>query len=194
MYYMLDGSFHASGDRIAVTDATLRNVAADERKQEKGLVKLGGDFALRNFTPGDFNLTATGQLHAVKEATRKSALSMYGDLFVEIGPGGLRFTGNIDRSYLKGRLLIRNSELIFPPTQQVIVEESALSVPIIIYDDTSKYGEKAVLSAADRYFGGAGSYRRFTGCEEPRRVPSRSSTGCGTIWTSMRREARRESG
>jgi hypothetical protein len=157
MYYKLDGAFHASGDRIAVTDATLRNVPADERKGEKGVVKLGGDFALRNFTPGDFNLSATGQLHAVKEATRKSALSMYGDLFVEIGPGGLRFTGNIDRSYLKGRLLIRNSELIFPPTQQVIVEESALSVPIIIYDDTSKYGEKAVLSAADRYFGGAGS-------------------------------------
>jgi hypothetical protein len=157
MYYLLDGSFHASGDRIAVTDATLRNVPADEPKGEKGLVKLGGDFALRNFTPGDFNLTATGQLHAVKEATRKSALSMYGDLFVEIGPGGLRFTGNIDRSNLKGRLLIRNSELIFPPTQQVIVEESALSVPIIIYDDTTKYGEKAVLSAADRYFGGAGS-------------------------------------
>ena len=157
MYYILDGTFHASGERIAVTQATLRNVAADEGKGEKGIVHLGGDFALRNFTPGDFNLTATGTLHAVKEATRKSSLEMYGDLFVEIGQGGLKFTGNIDRSLIKGRVLIRNSNLIFPPTQQVVVKESALSVPIIIYDDTSKYGEKAVLSAADRYFAGARS-------------------------------------
>ncbi len=157
MEYILDGSFHASGERIAVTQATLRNVPADERKGDKGIVHLGGDFALRNFTPGDFNLTATGTLHAVKEATRKSSLDMYGDLFVEIGPGGLKFTGNIDRSLITGRVLIRNSNLIFPPTQQVVVEESALSVPIIVYDDTSKYGEKAVLSAADRYFGAARS-------------------------------------
>jgi hypothetical protein len=157
MYYILDGTFHASGERIAVTQATLRNVPADERKGEKGIVQLGGDFALRNFAPGDFNLTAAGTLHAVKEATRKSSLDMYGDLFVEIGPGGLKFTGNIDRSLIKGRLLIRNSDLIFPPTQQTAEEESALSVPIIVYDDTSKYGEKAVLSAADRYFAGARS-------------------------------------
>lgn len=155
MEYIVNGTFHASGDRIQVTEATVQNVPGDERKNEKGLVHLGGDFALRNFTPGDFNITATGQLHVVKEATRKSSLEMYGDLFVEIGPGGLKFTGNIDRSLLTGRLLIRNSNLIFPPTQQQVVEESALSVPIVVYDDTTKYGEKVVLSAADRYFGAA---------------------------------------
>jgi autotransporter translocation and assembly factor TamB len=168
MYYILNGTFHAAGDRIQVTEATLQNVVADERKNEKGLVHLGGDFALRNFTPGDFNLTVTGQLHVVKEATRKSALEIYGDLFAEIGPGPLKFTGNIDRSLLQGNVFIRNSSLIFPPTQQQVVEESALSVPIIIYDDTSKYGEKSVLTAADRYFGAAnavGGHRRVEDIE-----------------------------
>ena len=153
MFYRLEGTFKGAGDRIVVAEATIRNDPSDERGERTGLVRLGGDFALRNFTPGDFNLSATGQLHVVKEATRKSSLSLYGDLFVEIGPGELRFTGDIDRSLLRGALIIRNSSLIFPPTQQVAVEESALSVPIIVYDDTSKYGEKAVLSAADRYFG-----------------------------------------
>jgi hypothetical protein len=162
MYYRVEGTFRGAGDRIMVAEATVRNDPSDERGERTGLVRLGGDFALRNFTPGDFNVSATGQLHVVKEATRKSSLSIYGDLFVEIGPGELRFTGNIDRSLLRGALIIRNSNLIFPPTDQVVVEESALSVPIIVYDDTSKYGEKAVLSAADRYFGtvqtGAGSH------------------------------------
>ena len=153
MYYLVDGTFQGAGDRITVKDATVRNVPGDEREEQPGLVRLGGDFALRNFTPGDFNVTATGQLHVVKEATRKSTLSLYGDLFAEIGRGGLHFTGDIEHSLLRGALSIRNSNLIFPPTNQVIAEESALSVPIIIYDDTSKYGEKSVLSAADRYFG-----------------------------------------
>jgi hypothetical protein len=153
MFYRLEGTFKGAGDRIVVAEATIRNDPSDERGERTGLIRLGGDFALRNFTPGDFNLSATGQLHVVKEATRKSSLSLYGDLFVEIGPGELRFTGDIDRSLLRGALMIRNSNLIFPPTQQAAVEESALSVPIIVYDDTSKYGEKAVFSAADRYFG-----------------------------------------
>ena len=161
MYYLVDGTFQGVGDRITVKEATIRNVPGDERDGQSGLVRLGGDFALRNFTPGDFNLTATGQLHVVKEATRKSTLSLYGDLFAEIGRGGLHFTGDIRHSLLRGAVSIRNSNLIFPPTEQVIAEESALSVPIIIYDDTSKYGEKGVLSAADRYFGsqaGAGTH------------------------------------
>ncbi len=152
MYYRIDGLFAAEGERISIQHAALRNLPGDEHGEEPGLVNLTGDFRLHNFIPGDFNLSATGQLHVVKEATRKSALSMYGDLFVQIGPNGLHFTGSIERSLLKGDIIIRNSTLIFPPTQQVAAEESALSVPIILYDDTTKYGEKSVLSAADRYF------------------------------------------
>jgi len=154
MYYYLDGTFSAENDRIRVVDATMRNVATDERDGRKGEVKIGGDFALRGFTPGDFRLFATGQLNVVKESTRKSSLSMYGDLFVEIGPKGLHFTGEVDNSLLQGDLVIRNSSLVFPPTEQVVAEESAFSVPIVVFDDTSRYGEKVSLTAADRYFGG----------------------------------------
>ena len=154
MYYYLDGKFSAENDRIRVVDATLRNIVTDERAGRTGLVKIGGDFALRGFTPGDFQLSATGQLNVVKESTRKSSLSMYGDLFVEIGPKGLHFTGEVDSSLLQGGLVIRNSSLVFPPTEQVAAEESAFSVPIVIFDDTTRYGEKLSLTAADKYFGG----------------------------------------
>ena len=152
MAYRVEGTFEAAGSRIRVVEATVRNVPGDERSGAIGLMRLGGDFLLRDFTPGDFNLSATGQLHVIKEATRKSSLAMYGNLFAETGPRGLRFTGDISRSLLRGQMILRNSSLIFPPTQKVASEESALSVPIIIYDDTSKFGEKEALSAADIYF------------------------------------------
>ena len=165
MYFLMDGEFQAEGDRIRVVSARIRNIPADESADRTGLVTIGGDFALRGFRPGDFNLSATGQLNVVKEATRKSSLSMYGDLFVEIGPKGLHFTGEIENSLLRGGLEIRNSSLVFPPTEQVASDESALSVPIILYDDTTRYGEKRFLTAADRYFGGdhlVGGERRIT--------------------------------
>jgi hypothetical protein len=152
MAYRLEGTFEAAGNRIRVVEATVRNVPADERGGSPGLIRLGGDFMLRDFTPGDFNLSATGQIHVIKEATRKSSLAMYGNLFAETGPRGLRFTGDISHSLLKGQLILRNSSLIFPPTQKIASDESALSVPIIIYDDTSRFGEKETLSAADIYF------------------------------------------
>jgi len=152
MAYRVEGTFEAAGNRIRVVDATVRNVPGDERDGAIGLVRLGGDFMLRDFTPGDFNLSATGQIHVIKEATRKTALAMYGNLFAETGPRGLRFTGDISRSLLKGQLILRNSNLIFPPTQKVTSDESALSVPTIIYDDTSRSGEKEALTAADIYF------------------------------------------
>jgi autotransporter translocation and assembly factor TamB len=165
MYFLLDGEFQAEGDRIHVVSARIRNIPADESADRTGLVTVDGDFALRGFRPGDFNLSATGQLNVVKEATRKSSLSMYGDLFVEIGQKGLHFTGEIQNSLLRGGLVIRNSSLVFPPTEQVANDESALSVPIIIYDDTTRYGEKRFLTAADKYFGGdhlVGGERRIT--------------------------------
>jgi hypothetical protein len=152
MEYRVEGTFEAAGNRIRVVEATVRNVPGDERGGAIGLMRLGGDFLLRDFIPGDFNLSVTGQLHVIKEATRTSSLAMYGNLFAETGPRGLRFTGDISRSLLRGQLILRNSSLIFPPTQKVASEESALSVPIIIYDDTTRFREKGVLSAADIYF------------------------------------------
>jgi hypothetical protein len=150
--YKLDGEFEAKGNRIAVTQATLRNISEDERADRRGLVHLTGDFAMQRFRPGDFNLSATGQLLVVKESTLRSSLSVYGDLFVEIGPSGLAFTGEIDHSLLKGDLFIRNSSLVFPPTKTTIAEISNLSVPVQVVDDTTKISRKTGVTAADRYF------------------------------------------
>ncbi|HXX62646.1 MAG TPA: translocation/assembly module TamB domain-containing protein, partial [Bacteroidota bacterium] len=156
--YTLEGTFHPEGERIQVTDCVIRNVPADESGGRKGIVHLGGDFALRNLRPGEFNLTAQGQLLVVKETTEKSSLAVSGNLFVEIGPGPLHFTGEIENSLLKGSLLVRNSSLVFPPTQTTVQEESAQSVPVVTVNDTARPAlRRNDRSAAVRYFAQATS-------------------------------------
>ena len=137
--YTLNASLQPSGERIRVIDATIRNVAADERPGRKGEMHVRGDLALRNFTPGDFNLIGEGSLLVVKETSRLSDLSLYGNLFLETGPGGLRFTGEVDNSLLRGYVITSNSNLVFPPNEAIgSKEESQLSIPLSFIDDTTK--------------------------------------------------------
>ncbi|HTO94959.1 MAG TPA: hypothetical protein VMM80_11285, partial [Bacteroidota bacterium] len=154
--YTLEGTFAPEGERIRVVDCVIRNVPEDLRAGREGVVHLGGDFSLRNLRPGDFNLTADGRLLVVKESTEKSSLAVYGDLFVEIGPGPLHFTGEIERSLLKGSLSIRNSSLVFPPTQAVVAEESPESVRLVFVDDTLRQEKKPERTLIAKYFAAGG--------------------------------------
>jgi hypothetical protein len=153
IYYTLQGMFQPDGERIKVQEATIRNLSTDKRFGREGSIKIAGDFAFREFKPSDFNLTAKGQLLVVKETTRKSSLSVYGNLFVEIGPDGLHYTGTIDNSQLKGYVLISNSSLVFPPTQGSTVQASELSIPIAVIDDTTKATPVPERPSEVRYFG-----------------------------------------
>ncbi len=150
--YTLEGAFRPDGERINVVDCTVKNVPEDVRAGREGVMRLGGDFSLRDLRPGDFNLTADGRLLVVKETTEKSSLGVSGNLFVEIGPGPLHFTGEIENSLLKGSLSIGNSSLIFPPTQSTVVEESPQSVRLVFVNDTLKTEKKPERSAIARYF------------------------------------------
>jgi hypothetical protein len=150
--YLLNGSFQAAGDRIGVVKAELLNVPEDVGTTGPGVMSITGDFGFRNFRPGDFRFSMGGNLLVVKESTRRSSLEVSGNLFVEIGQKGLFLTGEIENSLLKGQLQIRNSSLVFPPTQSQAAEESALSVPVISVNDTVKAVQQKRRTAADRYF------------------------------------------
>lgn len=151
--YQLEGRFRPEGDRIKVLSAVMQNVPEDLRGRATNGVNINGDFALRGLSLEDFNLFMTGDLLVVKETTRKSNLSVYGNLAVEIGRGGLHFTGSMEHSLLKGSLLISNSALVFPPTQEVVAAESQLTVPVVFVDDTVSLKQNGTQTAADRYFG-----------------------------------------
>ena len=149
--YEYEGEFRAAGKRIQVVRTGVRNVEADARDGKRGALTITGDLALRNFRPGDFNLNVTGNLLVVKESTQRSTLEISGELFAEIERGGLRFTGEIEHSLLHGAVNIRNSTLVFPPSQAQVGEESATSVPVVWVDDTTKVTVRK-RRAAEQYF------------------------------------------
>jgi hypothetical protein len=153
IHYTMDASFEPQGDRIKVVDALIRNVPSDQRSGKKGEVHITGDFLFRDFIPGDFNLNATGALLVVKETSRLTSLSLYGNLFAEFGDGGLQFTGNIDNSLLRGSVIITNSSLVFPPTQTVAEDKTPLSIPVVYVDDTAKAIAREEPSELSAYFG-----------------------------------------
>ncbi len=135
--YALSASLTAQGDRIVVNKAIVQNVPEDNRNGKIGEAEITGDFALREFRPCDFNLFGKGKLLVIKENSRLSSLSLYGNLFAEMSDPGLHFTGNIEASSLKGAVNVTNSNLVFPPTQTSMREESLLSIPITFVDDTT---------------------------------------------------------
>jgi hypothetical protein len=153
IFYSFEGRFKPSGGRIEVVEAVVRNVASDRRLGRDGSMTITGDFALHELVPTDFKLKAVGTLLVVKETTRKSSLSVYGNLFVETDATGLRFTGSIDRSLLRGYVLVKNSSLVFPPTLNTGARETERTVPVVVVDDTSRAVAATDRAADSEYFG-----------------------------------------
>jgi len=150
--YTFEGRFQPDKDKIRVQEATVRNLRRDNSLGREGVVRISGDFVLDNFKPTNFDLNAAGQLLVVKETTRRSTLSVYGNLFVEIGQRGLHYAGTIDRSLLRGSILIRNSSLVFPPTQNAGGRQGSLLLPVVLVDDTTKVSDGDDQHAIAQYF------------------------------------------
>ncbi|MGA9116169.1 MAG: translocation/assembly module TamB domain-containing protein, partial [Bacteroidota bacterium] len=153
IYYLFDGTFEAAGERVRVADAVLRNIPSDRRMGQEGMMRIGGDFSLRDLKPADFRLTAAGKLLVVKETTRRSALSVYGHLFLETAGEGLTFTGDVSSSLLRGSVLVKNSNLVFPPTQEAPGRETEQAVRLVFVDDTAEVRPEPPRTASTRYFG-----------------------------------------
>jgi len=160
IFYSFKGEFQPTRDRIKVVSSTLYNTAADNAIfKKKGEFHIEGDFSFRNLAPSDFRLVGNGQVLVVKRETKRSSLSVYGNLFVEIGKGGLSFTGPFQQPVLKGIVLVSNSTLIFPPTQEVTTRRSEYYFPAVVVIDTTEKTDKQWLSIVSAYYGTDDPYR-----------------------------------
>jgi len=160
IFYSFRGEFQPSRDRVKVLSSTLYNTAADNAIfKKKGEFHIEGDFSFRNLVPSDFRLVGNGQVLVVKRETRRSSLSVYGNLFVEIGEGGLSFTGPFQQPVLKGTVLVSNSTLIFPPTQEITTRRSEYYFPAVVVLDTTEKADRQWLSVVSAYYGTDDPYR-----------------------------------
>lgn len=152
LYERMYAQLVAEGERIRVIEARVRNIDQDNKPGRAGELVITGDFLFRDFVPSDFNFTINGQLVTVNRNTRLSDLSVYGDLFNEIPSPGLRYTGSVQNSLLKGRVIVRNSSFVLPPTTGSESTESLFSIPISVVDDTTKVEKQATQRIVQRYF------------------------------------------
>lgn len=168
--YYVSGTMEALGDKIQFSDVQVRN---DRKDRSDGIVRVNGYFSLRNFAVESFDLSAQGQLLLMKETTRRSR-EMYGTLFAATGPAGLHYWGSFNRSYLTGSVLIREANLVFPPTRETNYGAREVGLPYVVIDDTSR--RDAFAENLSEQF--------FTEHTNGASGPSRSSTA-RTIWDGM---------
>lgn len=114
--YLLDGDLRPEGKQFRLDDVVIRNTPedfADGRMQASGTLTLHG-VSLRGF-----DLRFNGQLQVLREdSSRLMGQAFYGDLTAETGPQGLIWQGDLDRSSLKGTVLVRNAQITLPPERE----------------------------------------------------------------------------
>lgn len=132
IWYRLDGSLLAAGDRLDLEGVTIRNTPED---RPDGLMNVTGRLTLFGLTFREFDLLARGQLLVMKEESRQPGQKFFGRLFVAAGGGGLHWQGNLTQSSLKGDLGIKQAQLTFPPEREVEVIR-ARSISVTYVNDT----------------------------------------------------------
>lgn len=148
--YTVSADLQASGDKLLLKKFVVRN-----RPQEglNGEAHFAGSLTIKDFTVSSFELTASGQLLLMTDATRKVQPDLYGVLFAEIDPNGMTMTGTPRRPYLSGKLSIRDANLTFPPPKERAGAESPLALNYIVVDDTSR--EDAGQPPLSKFYGRA---------------------------------------
>ncbi len=134
--YIIDGRFVSNKTNIVFEQVTLKNVPQDQ-SYGRGLMNLTGNFILEGLKLGQFDLNANGQLLLMKETVRPAGSKFYGDLFAATGPSGIRWNGELSKSFLSGEVQVRNGKFTLPPERETILVANR-NIAITYVDDTSK--------------------------------------------------------
>ncbi len=133
--YALNADLIAAGDRIELQNTVIQHLENDGRRE--GAMNVAGNFRMTGIRFRDFDLLANGQLLVMNSETRRPGQSFFGRLIVASGVRGLKWTGNLQASSLKGDLLVREASLIFPPETEPTELQTGRIAPTYV-DDTSQ--------------------------------------------------------
>jgi hypothetical protein len=114
--YLLDGDLRPEGKQFRLHDVIIRNTPEDFAD---GRMKASGSLTLQGVSLRGFDLLFNGQLQVLREdSSRLMGQAFYGDLTAETGPQGLLWQGDLDRSSLRGTVLVRNAQITLPPERE----------------------------------------------------------------------------
>jgi hypothetical protein len=138
--YDLNGVLIPKERTITFQGLTLSNLAEDRVPgliDGLGSMGIEGGLTLEGLEVKSFELNATGQLLIMKESYRLESLPLYGNVYVASGTNPLRWAGTPDRSSITGDLLVKNANIAFPPSGNVVFEKTRL-FSVRYVDDTTQ--------------------------------------------------------
>lgn len=100
-------------DRLFVDSLLVENLG---NVKNKGKLKGRGQFKLKGFSFESAQLLLNGDLTVLSNDSKKTSPAVYGNLFVGT-EGDIIFAIDEERTYLKVPLIVKEANLIFPPTQ-----------------------------------------------------------------------------
>lgn len=107
-------------DQLFVDSLLVENIG---NVKNKGSIKGRGKFKLKGFEFVSAQLLLNGDLTVLSNESKKSNPSVYGNLFVGT-EGDIIFAINEERTYLKVPLIVKEANLVFPPTQSAFASNS----------------------------------------------------------------------
>lgn len=114
--YLLDGELRPEGKQFRLHDVVIRNTPEDF---SDGRMQASGALTLHGVSLRGFDLRFNGLLQVMREdSSRQMGQAFYGDLTAETGPQGLIWQGDLNRSLLKGTVLVRNAQITLPPERE----------------------------------------------------------------------------
>ncbi|MDA0986556.1 MAG: hypothetical protein O3A55_03025 [Bacteroidetes bacterium] len=142
--YMPNGLKYFSNGNLLFQKNIIRlanfDLSNDKNDYSKSNSKIIGQINFEDLKNPNYNITAIGELMIMQHSNTSLSDTYYGDLILATLPEGLHFEGGSGKSKMFGKLLVRNANLIIPPSETgQIIRQSKIS-NIIVVDDTSKKG------------------------------------------------------
>lgn len=98
---------------LTVEKLTLQNV---EGTENGGTINGSGKAVMKNFNIVSSNISISGDLKLLSDASKSSSPYAYGDLVIATN-GNIEFKMNEDGTFLKAPIIVKIANLTFPPTQ-----------------------------------------------------------------------------
>ena len=135
LHYIANGSLLFEESNLKFSKFTLRNSKSEYSKSN---VDISGTINLKDFNNLNYNIIAKGELLVMQHGYPSLSNTFYGELILATTSDGLHFDGSSGTSKMHGKLLLRNANLIIPPSQIATVFNQSKISNIIVVDDTSR--------------------------------------------------------
>ena len=135
MEYDLGLRIEAVDREIRIVDLSVANLPTD---WIDGKLKATGSISTEAFSVKEFNVAVNGRLKVLKYASRSAIRTIYGDLYIATGSEDLTYGGRLDRSMLRGDIIIEQGDLVFPLEEGSGAVNKYADINYVVVDDTTR--------------------------------------------------------